>query len=258
MILAEAPGSYPQIRFVLSLERRVGAFIVANKEDFLSAVAVQPFEQLPLNLVEPVPPTLDNFVVGANGDALAALRACRQGQGPQFIYLWGPPGSGRTHLLRALTPLQGERVPEWMPSVKLYTVDDVEKLTEEELESLFHLMNAVRSDPQSRLVTAGGKTLAELQIREDVRSRLSWGLVFGLQCLDDAEANAEFHRQAEERGITLSPEVLQWIDNYCPRDMKSLHSLLDQIDSYSMMRQRRITVPLLHEWLENRQRERRG
>lgn len=226
-------------------------------EDYLSVVAaVQPFEQLPLNLVEPAAPTLDNFVVGANAEALAALRACYRGEGPQFIYLWGPPGSGRTHLLRALTPLQGERVPEWMPSVKLYTVDDVEKLGEEEMEELFYLMNAVRSDPPSRLVVTGGCTLCELHIRSDVKSRLSWGLVFGLHCLNDAQASAEFHRQAKERGIALSAEVLQWIDNYCPRDMKSLRSLLDQLDSYSMMRQRRITVPLLHEWLVNRQRER--
>lgn len=73
----------------------------------------QPTEQLLLNLVEPEAPTLDNFRVGSNAELLAALRDCKKGLGPQFIYIWGPPGSGRSHLLRAITPTQRMRVPEY-------------------------------------------------------------------------------------------------------------------------------------------------
>ena len=64
-----------------------------------------PFEQLALNLTETEAPTLENFDADGNREAVAALAACRAGTGPQFICLWGRAGSGRTHLLRALTPV---------------------------------------------------------------------------------------------------------------------------------------------------------
>ena len=75
--------------------------------------------QLTLDLGAPPPPTFDNFVAGDNLEALASLRrlltasGCRpdhnepaRGIGPaagsRFIYLWGLPASGRSHLLHAL------------------------------------------------------------------------------------------------------------------------------------------------------------
>ena len=72
----------------------------------------QPTQQLALDLIEAEAPTLENFVVGDNAELIESLRRCRAGAGPQFVYIWGPPGSGRTHLLRSLTPSQRWRVPE--------------------------------------------------------------------------------------------------------------------------------------------------
>ena len=110
---------------------------------------------MPLDLMTAEAPSLENFVPGDNQAALAALAACRAGEGPQFIYLWGPQGSGKTHLLKAMTPAQEGRVPVYREGVTLYTVDDIERLSAGELEDLFVLMNFVRSNPGCRLVSAG-------------------------------------------------------------------------------------------------------
>jgi len=60
-------------------------------------------QQLLLQLAPPAAPTLDNYVPGRNGAALQALRDIARGAGAErFVYLWGEPGSGRTHLLRGL------------------------------------------------------------------------------------------------------------------------------------------------------------
>ena len=117
----------------------------------------QPTQQLALDLIEAEAPTLENFVVGDNAELIESLRRCRAGAGPQFVYIWGPPGSGRTHLLRSLTPSQRWRVPEFDETVPLYTVDNVELLDDEDLEKLFHLMNAVRSHPGTHIVVAGAQ-----------------------------------------------------------------------------------------------------
>ncbi len=210
----------------------------------------QPGEQLLLDLIEPEGPTLDNFIAGANAELVSVLRDCAMGFGPQFIYVWGPKGCGKTHLLRALTPCQRWRVPEFDESVWLYTVDNVEDLDEEDLEKLFHLMNAVRSHPGSRIVVSGSKPVAELNIRVDITTRLSWGLAYRIEYLQGDLAQAEFERQAKERGIELTEDSAQWIRGHCPREMRELRRYLDTIDRYAMRTKRRITLPLLQECLQ--------
>ncbi len=209
------------------------------------AVYVQPTEQLLLNLIEPEAPSLENFRAGENAELVTALTQCRAGVGPQFIYIWGAHGSGRSHLLRALTPTQRFRVPEFDERVQLYTVDNIEKLDKEDLEKLFHLMNAVRLHPQSRLVTAGLVPVSELNVREDVATRLRWGLTYRLRYLGGDEAGDEFLRLAKERGIALDESHVKWIKAHCPRDMRGLRMFLDTIDERAMREQKRITVAFL-------------
>ena len=204
-----------------------------------------PTQQLLLNLVEPEAPTLENFRAGGNVELLAALKQCRDGSGPQFIYIWGPPGSGRSHLLRALTPTQRMRVPEFDDFTRLYTVDNVERLDDEDLERLFHLMNDVRSHPAARLVCAGCARPSELAVREDIRTRLMWGLVYQIKYLPAEEAVDEFLRLARERGIEFDAAQLHWIRVRCPRDMRGLRRFLDAVDERAVREQRRITIPLL-------------
>src|SRR3974390_358728 len=110
--------------------------------------SVSPPHQLALGLFQPPAQTLDNFVPGRNAEALAAAREVAAGRGPQFVYLWGPPGSGRTHLLAALAHAGAAG-----PTV-LHTADDVHLLDEPGQARLFALLNAVRADAAARLVAA--------------------------------------------------------------------------------------------------------
>ena len=61
-------------------------------------------QQLILDIGPAAEPDFDNFVAGANAEALAAVRALAEGMRPEaVVYLWGEAGSGRTHLLLAAT-----------------------------------------------------------------------------------------------------------------------------------------------------------
>lgn len=213
-------------------------------------VLTQPREQLLLDLIEPEGPTLDNFVCGQNGEVVAALKNCLAGEGPQFIYLWGPSGCGKTHLLRAMTPCQRWRVPEFDEDVAIYTVDNVQELDAEDLEKLFHLMNAVRSHPDTRIIVSGNVSVAELNIREDITTRLSWGLVYRIRYLPGDLAQAEFDRLAKERGIEMTPDLAQWVVTHLSRDMRDLRRYLDVVDRFAMRNKRRVTLPLLQECLQ--------
>lgn len=210
-------------------------------------------QQLSLALSQAQEPTLDNFVIGENAEAIASVAAFCRGEGPQFLYLWGAAGCGCSHLMRAIAPQQKKRIPLFDETALLYVVDDAQALLGFEQEALFNLMNEVRAHPGYRIAVAGHAPISKLPLREDIKSRLSWGLVFELHYLGAESALQEFVRQASERGIELDEGVRHWVAVHCPRDIGHLRQLLDEVDAYAMEKKRRVTLPLLVQWASARE-----
>jgi len=213
--------------------------------------------QLTLDLVRPLTPSLDNFVVGRNAEAVAVLRAIAAGRGEPFVYLWGERGSGRTHLLDALASARPaalaaeySAIPGFDEATRLYLVDDVDTRAAEDQQRLFVLMNEVRANPGAALVTTGSAAPAQLALREDVRTRLAWGLVYQLHALTDEEKAQALDEHARSRGLALSHDVIAYLLNHMPRDMRTLVAILDALDSYALAAKRAITVPLVREWAQ--------
>jgi len=213
--------------------------------------------QLTLDLVRPLTPSLDNFVVGRNAEAVAVLRAIAAGRGEPFVYLWGERGSGRTHLLAALASArpaalaaEHSSIPGFDEASRLYLVDDVDTRSAEEQQRLFVLMNEVRANPGAALVTTGGSAPAQLALRDDVRTRLAWGLVYQLNALTDEEKARALEEHARSRGLALSHDVIAYLLNHMPRDMRTLVAILDALDGYALAAKRAITVPLVREWAQ--------
>lgn len=99
--------------------------------------------QLVLSFFQTEAPTLDNFIAGRNIDAVNVFRELATGIGPQIVYVFGGPGVGKTHLLKSLVKNQ-DKVPVFDEKIKIYAVDDVQKLNDEELAGLFELINQDR------------------------------------------------------------------------------------------------------------------
>lgn len=220
-------------------------------------------EQLILDVLPVVPPRFDNFVTGRNGEAISHLLAARSGQS---LYLWGEHGSGKTHLLRAATRQNGlfvnaaaDMLPDPGEPVLpgfIIAVDDVNELSETQAAALFGLFNqwkARQDTPEAfTLLSSGPCAPRQLQIREDLRTRLSWDLVYRLETLTDDERRGALLQRATDKGIRLGTEVTDWMFNYYARDMSALSSLLDALDRYSLAEKRAITVPLLKSYLQSR------
>jgi len=204
--------------------------------------------QLALNLLQPAQPSFDNFVVGRNAEALASVRAAMNGHGPHIVYLWGSSGSGCTHLLKATGAL-GAGVPNFVPQQSLYVVDAVDRLDTDEQVKLFSLINEIRTHASSRLVAAGHAPPAALPLREDLTTRLAWGLVYCIHPLSDEDKAAALMAQAKARGIPLAPETLAWLMAHLPRDMRTLAAALDALDAYALAAKRSISIALARQWL---------
>jgi DnaA family protein len=195
--------------------------------------------QLALPISPPPEPTLANFVPGANAELLARLRALAAGERTESVlYLWGEPGSGRSHLLAASA----------RPGVTV--ADDVERLDEAAQVALFNAINAAR-ESGGTVLAAGSAPPAQLPLREDLRSRLAWGLVYQVKPLSDAEKALTLHAEAQRRGLRLSDEVVWYLLTHVRRDLRSLIGLLAHIDRASLEQRRAVTLPLVRELLRS-------
>lgn len=218
--------------------------------------------QLTLDLGTPPPSTFDNFFAGSNAELVTRLRelegALAAGPVPdRTFYVWGEPGSGRTHLLQALVhealpgharfmgPQSSLAAFAFDPRVTLYAIDDCDRLSGAQQISLFNLFNEVRAHPTSALVAAGNAAPIALEVREDLRTRLGWGLVFHLAPLPDEGKAAVLKHAAKERGIALADDVPAYLLTHFRRDMPSLMALLDALDRFSLEQKRAVTLPLL-------------
>jgi len=188
--------------------------------------------QLALDISPPPRPTLENFVPGSNVELLARLRDFRDGSFPEVVlYLWGEAGSGKSHLLRACGG-----------------VDDVEKLDEASQIELFNRINEARQ-VGGRVLAAGNAPPAQLRLREDLRTRLAWGLVYQVKALTDAERAVYLRGEAERRGMRLTDEVIWYLLTHVRRDLPTLAAVLDELDRASLEKQRQITLTLVRETL---------
>jgi DnaA family protein len=186
--------------------------------------------QLALGISPPPQPTLDNFVPGANAELLERLREFQVGKFPEVIlYLWGEPGSGKSHLLQACAGL--------------HPVDDVEMLDEASQIALFNAINGARQSG-GRVLAAGNAPPPQLPLREDLRSRLAWGLVYHVKPLTDDERAAYLRTESERRSMRVPEDVIRYLLTHVRRDLATLVAILDALDRVSLEKQHPITLPL--------------
>ncbi len=223
-------------------------------------------EQLVFDLAEPEPPSFGNFVPGRNAELVAALSRIAAGDGGETgLLIWGGAGAGKTHLLRAavaaaaargsralLIASPGELLatdPEMLARHPLLAVDAIDAASAEAQARLFTLFNVLKASG-GQLLAASRVAPAALPLREDVRTRLGWGLVYELLPLADAEKPSALAAYARERGFSLSAEVIGYLLAHGRRDMTTLVAALAALDRHSLATKRPISVPMLREWLQ--------
>jgi DnaA family protein len=138
---------------------------------------------------------------------------------------------------------------QYSPDVSLYLVDDCDKLAEAAQIDVFALFNQVR-ERGGAMATAGSAAPAHLALREDLRTRLGWGLIYQVRELTDDDKLAALTQAAGARNMNVAPAVLLHLITHFARDMRSLSSMLDALDAYSLETKRLITLPLLRELLQ--------
>ena len=223
--------------------------------------------QLPLSLRTPPDQRLDAF----HGQPAVrdAVRAAARGEQRDWLYLSGPAGSGKTHLLLAAcaeASAAGRRaaylplaafagaLADVLPAQEgadLVCLDGLEAIAGQRAdeEALFHFHNRARAGGTVLLYAARGNPAALGLGLPDLATRLGQCTRFTLEALDDDGRRELLRQRAARRGLQLDDAAMDYLMRRSERDLASLTALLDRLDKASLAAQRRITIPFLRQHL---------
>src|SRR5688572_8914735 len=226
--------------------------------------------QLPLGVQLGVSLRFETFHTGPNTEAVAALRELTAGSHRTPLWIYGPAGSGKSHLLQAACAEAGARglTAAWLPlgavraegparlegfgQLELVALDDVDAVAGDAAweRALFTFYNELQ-ERGGRFVSAATAAPAALPyVLADLASRFGAAAVHRLAPLKEAEQAEALARRARHRGLELPEETLTFLTRRAPRDFAALCRLLDKLDLESLAAQRRLTVPFVRDWLQ--------
>ena len=221
-------------------------------------------KQLLLDIKPPSSPTLINFLPGRNTELVQMLTHILSGREKErFVYLWGGLGCGKSHLLQAVVAactqhhskavyFSAKTCSEFAvdSDIDCVAVDDIDYLDTSAQAGLFNLYNQLRDESNAFLLVSGPAAPAHLNMRQDLVTRLGWGLVYQVHELTEEEKMQAMKRHAADCGFDLPQEICLYLLRHGRRDLPSLMMTLDALDRYSLVNQRQITIPLLRELLQ--------
>ena len=220
---------------------------------------VPAMQQLPLGLSPEPVHRFDTFV---NSPASAAvIQALQARSSAAAIYLWGPSGCGKTHLLHAaawaaqsagqvVCAFAAANPAPWLLAdmPQLVLLDDCDRFDAAQQHSAFQVF--VEAATHGFAVLAAARVPpVDLALREDLRTRLGWGLVYQLDAPTEDQVRALLRREADRRGIFLSDDVMGFVMTRFERNLSHLMHLLDRLDHYGLAHRREVTVPMIRRML---------
>lgn len=213
--------------------------------------------------------TFATFVVGRNNEfAHAASFNIAENPGSESynpLFICGPTGMGKTHLIHAV----GNHVKEKLPDLRICYVsaerflnecissirrnemdkfrmryretsdvllmDDIQVLGRGEAvqEEFFHTLNDF-FDKGQQVIVASDRMPKDIHGLEDrIRTRLEWGLIADIQMPDIETRVAILKYKAEQRGLNVPQEVINYVARISKRSIRELEGNLNKVKMFS-------------------------
>src|SRR5438874_2325043 len=229
--------------------------------------------------------TFDAFVIGSgNQFAHAACQAVAERPSKAYnpLFLYGPVGMGKTHLMQAI----GHEIKRRMPqsaicyissekftneminslrydkmtsfrdkfrNVDVLLIDDIQFLAQKERtqEEFFHTFNALH-ESLKQIVIASDRPPKELaEVEDRLRSRFEWGLIADIQPPDLETKVAILQKKGEQEKVTLPTDVALYIASNIRSNVRELEGALIRLVAHSSLIGAEITLPYAQQVLKN-------
>lgn len=167
-----------------------------------------------------------------------------QNQKPSVCFIYGASGAGKTHSLKALTnlalknqlssiyikasSLNADQLPLISENLDLLCLDDVQSLNKNIQLSIYELINK----NQSHLIFSSSQAPNELNVINDLKTRLISGTQIFIPNLDDCGLKKALHFKCKSIGINASCKKIDYLLTKSKRNMKDLVSNLDSLIKY--------------------------
>jgi chromosomal replication initiator protein len=229
--------------------------------------------------------TFTNFIVGsANRLAHAASLSVAERPGHAYnpLFLYGGVGLGKTHLMHAIgnqviarfprkrvvyatsekftnefiTSIQQGKIDEFRARyrrIDLLLIDDIQFIADKERtqEEFFHTFNAIHEDGKQIVLSSDRPPKAILTLEERLRSRFEWGLIADLTAPDLETRIAILRAKAEEGGVPIGSDVIEFIARKVVSNIRELEGALNRIVAFASMGATTITIDLAQAVLSN-------
>ena len=221
--------------------------------------------------------TFDNFIVGpsnrmAHSAAIAVSKAPGQVYNPLFIY--GPPGVGKTHLLYAIANGIRKQMPdanivynkgdqftnELVDAIKLgkniefrskyreadlFLIDDIQFIAGKEAtqEEFFHTFNALYEEHKQIVMTSDRKPGDMATLEDRLRTRFEWGLTIDVQPPDYETRMAILKNKAHSLGLNLTDDVCNYIAINVTNNVRQIEGTVKKILAYRDLNDMPLDLP---------------
>lgn len=226
-------------------------------------------KQMPLDLSMRDPLNFENYHPGPNVFITTYLQRVAAHAELASIYLYGAPMSGKSHLLHAsclaaveqgrraiYLPMQllqheSSELLEGLEHADLVCLDDIDVIAGRQSweHALFHFYNRLQEYEVPLLVAASSPPMQLGFGLADLSSRLQALEIYQVQILDDADRLLAMQMRARQRGLILPDASAHYLLSHYPRGFSDLLTLLDNLDTWSLAAQRRLTIPFLRQAL---------
>jgi DnaA family protein len=227
-------------------------------------------KQLSFNNLIPDYIELPNYYWDKNFLLQTEIKRLTSCEDDKFIYIWGAPDSGKTHLLQTIAtefnpgspgiylPLKlihtySPQCLENLEHQEIVLIDDIQTIAglSEWEQGIFHLFNRIRAQGSSILIISGNTPPQDLGLKlEDLRSRLQWGACYQVHEPHDELKLKILMERATHKGFDLPLQVAQYLLSHSQRQLSTLLELLDQLDIGSLEVQRqKLSIPFVKKFL---------